>query len=165
MPALKLSPASSAWREATKPASSKLPSIFGKSRHHQAGAQRGPSQGKCAQVETPLDYFANNVARMQYGTFRAKKYFIGSGVIEAGCLTVIGKHCKQSGMFWGESGAEKVLAFRCIHASRRLDSFWKYRLNMRATPSNGAVFRSRKLRSEIGQGGIQHFEEEICIRP
>jgi hypothetical protein len=55
--------------------------------------------------------------------------FIGSGVIEAGCKTVIGSRCKESGMFWSVQGAENILAFRCIHASRRLDAFWKYRLN------------------------------------
>jgi len=86
-------------------------------------------RGNVTEVETALGYFVNNVSRMQYGTFRAKNYFIGSGVIEAGCRTIIGKRCKQSGMFWGESGADKVLAFRCIQASRRLDDFWKYRLN------------------------------------
>jgi len=89
-------------------------------------------RGNEAEVETVLGYFVNNISRMQYGTFRAKKYFIGSGVIEAGCRTLIGKRCKQSGMFWGEPGADKVLALRCIHASRRLDLFWKHHLNSRA---------------------------------
>ena len=70
---------------------------------------------------------------MQYGTFRRQGFFIGSGVIEAGCKTVIGARCKQSGMFWGEPGAENVLALRCIHSSRRLDEFWKDRLNTHAT--------------------------------
>ena len=93
-------------------------------------------RGNVAEVETALGYFANNVSRMQYGTFRAKKYFIGSGVVEAGCRSLIGKRCKQSGMFWGEPGADKVLAFRCIHASRRMDSFWKYRLNSRAAEND-----------------------------
>jgi len=32
-------------------------------------------------------YFVRNIARMQYGTFRKKGYFIGSGVIEAGWQT------------------------------------------------------------------------------
>jgi hypothetical protein len=72
-------------------------------------------------VEEELGYFVRNVERMQYGTFRAKGYFIGSGVVEAGCKTVIGSRCKQSGMFWSESGAENILALRCIHASGRLD--------------------------------------------
>ena len=87
-------------------------------------------------VEKALDYFHHNVKRMQYGTFRRQGFFIGSGVIEAGCKTVIGSRCKQSGMFWGEPGAENVLALRCIHASRRLDEFWKYRLNAQAAQND-----------------------------
>jgi len=35
-------------------------------------------------------------------------------------------------MFWSESGAENILALRCIHSSRRLDDFWKQRLNSKA---------------------------------
>jgi hypothetical protein len=31
-------------------------------------------------------------------TLRAAGYFIGSGVVEAGCKTVVGQHLKQSGM-------------------------------------------------------------------
>ena len=80
-------------------------------------------------VEKELGYFISNIERMQYGTFRRKGFFIGSGVVEAGCKTVIGARCKQSGMFWGKKGAENVLALRCIHSSRRLESFWKERLN------------------------------------
>jgi hypothetical protein len=77
------------------------------------------------QLEAALHYFVTNVKRMQYGTFRKAGYFIGSGVVEAGCKTVIGARCKQSGMFWSEAGAENILAFRCIHSSRRLDPFWR----------------------------------------
>jgi hypothetical protein len=83
-------------------------------------------------VEDELTYFVNNIQRMQYGTFRRKGFFIGSGVIEAGCKTVIGTRCKQSGMFWSEPGAENILALRCIHSSRRLTDFWKYHLNNHA---------------------------------
>ena len=82
-----------------------------------------------AQVDSALNYFETNLQRMQYGTFRKKGYFIGSGVVEAGCKTVIGARCKQSGMRWSKSGAENILALRCIHASRRTSEFWKHRLN------------------------------------
>lgn len=84
------------------------------------------------EVEEQLHYFVHNVARMKYRTFRRQGFFIGSGVIEAGCKTVIGSRCKQSGMFWGKPGAEHVLALRCIGASQRLDPFWKDRLNAQA---------------------------------
>ena len=90
----------------------------------------GKSQAEA--VEKELGYFVHNIARMQYGTFRSRGFFIGSGVIEAGCKTVIGSRCKQSGMFWGEPGAENILALRCVQASRRLDGFWKARLNSHA---------------------------------
>ena len=94
--------------------------------------QEATALGRAQAVEEQLGYFVRNVARMQYGTFRQQGFFIGSGVIEAGCKTVIGARCKQSGMFWTVPGAENVLAFRCIHASRRIRDFWKYRLNQHA---------------------------------
>lgn len=84
------------------------------------------------EVYEELGYFVHNVERMQYRTFRRQGFFIGSGVIEAGCKTVIGSRCKQSGMFWGEPGAENILALRCIYASHRRDQFWKERLNAHA---------------------------------
>ncbi len=87
-------------------------------------------------VEDELDYFVKNVERMKYRTFRRQGFFIGSGVIEAGCKTVIGSRCKQSGMFWGEAGAENILALRCIHSSRRLEAFWKARLNEQAAQND-----------------------------
>jgi len=87
---------------------------------------------RAAAVEKELGYFVRNVPRMQYGTFRAKGYFIGSGVVEAGCKTLIGSRCKQSGMFWSQAGAQNVLALRCLHASHRLNDFWRDRLNASA---------------------------------
>ena len=52
--------------------------------------------------------------------------------MEAGCKTVIGGRCKHSGMFWSEAGAENILSLRRIHSSRRLEEFWKHRLNAQA---------------------------------
>jgi hypothetical protein len=51
--------------------------------------------------------------RMRYPQYRAQRLFIGSGVIEAGCKTIIGSRCKQSGMFWTLRGANPILALRC----------------------------------------------------
>jgi hypothetical protein len=96
-------------------------------------ARAAPFGQQKPKVGEELGYFVRNVERMQYGAFGAKGYFIGSGVVEAGCKTVIGGRCKQPGMFWSESGAENVLALRCIHYSGRLDEFWKHRRNERAT--------------------------------
>ena len=87
-------------------------------------------------VVEALGYFVHNASRMQYGTFRAAGCFIGSGVVEAGCKTVIGGRCKQSGMFWSEAGAENILALRCLHSSQRLEEFWKHRHNDQAASND-----------------------------
>jgi len=57
-------------------------------------------------AEKEIAYLENNGQRMTYGTFRRAGYFIGSGVVEAGCKTVIGKRMKDSGMFWSEEGGK-----------------------------------------------------------
>ena len=102
-----------------------------------ADARRECAGRPCAPaVETELHYFENNLARMQYGTFRKNGFFIGSGVIEAGCKTVVGQRCKQSGMFWSLTGAEHVLALRAIYASRQDNEFWKSRLAQCVARSN-----------------------------
>jgi hypothetical protein len=100
-------------------------------------ARRAAAGGAQAEaVEKALGYFERNQTRMQYGSFRHQGYFIGSGVIEAGCKAVIGARCKQSGMFWSRPGAEKVIALRCIQLSRRASAFWKDRLNARAAAND-----------------------------
>lgn len=98
--------------------------------------QECAGKSNAAKGQAELGYFERNVKRMQYGAFRANGYFIGSGVVAAGCKTVIGARCKQSGMFWSKSGAENTLAIRCINSSGRLDQFWKDRLNERAARSD-----------------------------
>lgn len=93
-----------------------------------AEAHLPPAAGLRKQAEGQIAYLATNRARMQYGTYRKAGYFIGSGVIEAGCKTVIGMRAKQSGMKWSESGAGNVLNLRCLVASRRLKKFFGDRL-------------------------------------
>jgi hypothetical protein len=45
-----------------------------------------------------IAYWERNQKRMTYRTFRQAGYFIGSGVVEAACKTVVGQRFKQSGM-------------------------------------------------------------------
>ena len=79
-------------------------------------------------IRNEADYFANNAARMNYPQFRKQHLFVGSGVIEAGCKTVIGHRLKQSGMFWTVKGANAILALRCSHLNGRFEDYWEARL-------------------------------------
>ena len=50
-------------------------------------------------LRTAPDYFQRNAERVRYPEFRRQHWFVGSGVIEAGCKTAIGSRLKRSGMF------------------------------------------------------------------
>jgi hypothetical protein len=72
-------------------------------------------------------YFENNAERMRYPDFRRQHLFVGSGVVEAGCKTVIGSRLKQSGMFWTVNGANSIIALRCCHLNGRFEDYWERR--------------------------------------
>lgn len=78
-------------------------------------------------VRREIAYFTTHIERTRYGHFRSQGYFIGSGVIEAGCKAVIGRRLKQSGMFWGEAGAENILQLRCLLKSPHFQAAWQAR--------------------------------------
>ena len=78
-------------------------------------------------IRTESDYFERNAERMRYPKFRRQHLFVGSGVIQAGCKTVIGSRLKQSGMFWTVRGANAIIALRCCHLNNRFEDYWEAR--------------------------------------
>lgn len=76
-------------------------------------------------LRTEASYFEKNADRMRYPDFRAQHLFVGSGVIEAGCKTVIGDRLKRSGMFWSVSGANSIIALRCCYLNGRFEDYWE----------------------------------------
>jgi hypothetical protein len=77
---------------------------------------------------TEADYFSRNADRMQYPKFWAEHLFVGSGVVEAGCKTVIASRMKRSGMFWTLRGANAIIALRSNRLSGRFEDYWASRL-------------------------------------
>jgi hypothetical protein len=78
------------------------------------------------EIRTAANYFESNQERMRYPEFRKQGLFVGSGVIEAGCKTVLGR-LKQSGMFWTVRGANAIIALRCSQLSGRFEDYWESR--------------------------------------
>jgi hypothetical protein len=73
-----------------------------------------------------LVYFTNQVHRMDYPSYRAKGWLIGSGPVEAACKQVVGQRMKGSGMRWGETGADAVCHLRALFRSEKTqwDAYW-----------------------------------------
>jgi hypothetical protein len=89
----------------------------------EAAVRKYPLEGvKKDEVERELGYFLNNAPRMRYHWFRQCGLFVGSGVVEAGCKSVIGQRLKQSGMHWTISGADSIIALRCKEASAQWEA-------------------------------------------
>jgi hypothetical protein len=78
-------------------------------------------------IRTEADYFERNAERMRYPKFRRQHLFVGSGVIEAGCKTVVAFRLKRSGMFWTVRGANAILALRCCHLNGAFEDYWEKR--------------------------------------
>ncbi len=81
--------------------------------------------GLAQEILKEAEYFATNADRMRYPEFREKGLFVGSGVVEAGCKSVIGSRLKRSGMFWTVRGANAIIALRCCRINGRFEDYWE----------------------------------------
>ena len=75
-------------------------------------------------LQKQIAFFENHREHMLYLTYRQQGLFYGSGVIEAGCKTVVGQRLKLSGMFWSAPGAQNILSLRCTLLSNQWDPAW-----------------------------------------
>ena len=73
-----------------------------------------------------LVYFENQVHRMDYPTYRAKGWPIGSGSVEAACKQVVNERLNGTGMRWGEPGGDSVCHLRALFRSEssQWSDFW-----------------------------------------
>lgn len=87
---------------------------------------RGRSAAAKACHRDVVQYFENQVHRMDYPTYLAKGWQIGSGPVESACKTVIGQRLKGGGMRWGAAGANAVCNLRALFRSDKgqWEAFW-----------------------------------------
>jgi hypothetical protein len=74
-----------------------------------------------------ISYLKKNTKRMRYKDYRAEGLFVGSGVIEACCKSIIGGRLKRSGMEWTVRGANDIISLRCMIKSGRFEDYWSER--------------------------------------
>ena len=91
-----------------------------------ASAEKARPKSKA--MRKALKYFKDNIDRMAYDTYIKDGLYIGSGVVESGCKTVLGVRLKRSGMFWSLRGAKGMIPLRTLEKSGRLDEFFNFRL-------------------------------------
>lgn len=63
-------------------------------------------------------YFRNHHHKMDYPTYVANGWQIGSGPVESACKTVVGNRLKGGGMRWGSPGSNAVCHLRAAYLSQ-----------------------------------------------
>lgn len=66
-----------------------------------------------------VTYFTNNRHRMDYPTYRAKGYQIGSGTIESGCKQIVSQRLKVAGAIWDLDNCIKTAKARAALLSNQ----------------------------------------------
>lgn len=79
-----------------------------------------PQAGEAA--TKALTYFTNNQHRMDYPTYRAQGYQIGSGTIESGCKQIVSQRLKVAGAIWELDNAIKTAKARAALLSGQWDT-------------------------------------------
>lgn len=77
-----------------------------------------------------LAYLRKNVTRMDYPTYQAKGWLIGSGSVESAYKTVVAQRLKLAGMRWREPGTDNVCHLRALYKSERSQwhLFWQRKI-------------------------------------
>jgi hypothetical protein len=83
------------------------------------------------QFAEALTYFKNNVHRMDYPSYAANGWLIGSGAMESACKTVVGQRLKLAGMRWRAEGTDAMCHLRALFKSepRQWQAFWQRSIN------------------------------------
>lgn len=74
--------------------------------------------------DATLGYLTKRWAQIQYLTFAAEGYPIGSGIVESGNKLVVEARLKGSGMHWARANVDPMLALRDAACSDRWEAAW-----------------------------------------
>jgi hypothetical protein len=76
------------------------------------------------ELESIIHYFQYNQARMYYGTYQQRGYFIGSGAIESAGKQLTAARIKGAGMRWNVPDLNALLALRCVFLEHSWTTYW-----------------------------------------
>ena len=74
--------------------------------------------------ETALNYLTKRLDQIQYATFQAQGFPIGSGSVESANKLVVEVRLKGSGMHWARSHVNPLVALRTVACSDRWTEAW-----------------------------------------
>jgi hypothetical protein len=95
--------------------------------------------------DAALTYLESRLPQLQYPTFRAAGYPIGSGLVEGANKVVVQARLKGSGMHWAPTSVDPMVALRTIVCADRWDEAWP-QISARLRHTAHAHRRDRRTR-------------------
>jgi len=92
------------------------------------------SKGEEDPAEKAVTYFTNNRHRMDYPTYRAQGYQIGSGTVESAAKQIGTQRMKVPGARWNPWGARRVAKARAAFLSGQWDTIAQRRTHLPLAP-------------------------------
>lgn len=109
---------------------------------------------KLAAVTTAFQYLQPRGAALQYATFRALGYPIGSGTVESANKLVVEARLKGAGMHWARAHVDGRVALRTIVCSDRWEEAWPQivrELRQQAQAQAAHQRQARRVRHQTAQ--------------
>lgn len=76
-------------------------------------------------LQEVIEYYRNNINRMDYPRYKSEGYHTTSSTVESACRHVVGDRLKRSGMSWSQEGAQYITCLRLLWKNGEWKEFWK----------------------------------------
>jgi len=89
--------------------------------HHAQDSTLSTAQRQA--LNTTIGYYRRNLPYMRYGSYLARGWPIGTGVVEGACGHLVKDRMERSGMRWTLPGAQALLDLRAVRINDDWDAY------------------------------------------
>ena len=102
------------------------------------GKKSGLKEEKIKVFKKVIGYYSRNRGYMNYGSYLASGYPIGTGVVEGACGHLVKTRLDGARMRWTVDGAEAVMGLRGIRLSEHWEEYWQFHRQSEASRLYGS---------------------------
>ncbi len=113
--------------------------------------------GPSATLQSNLSYLLKREAQMQYPTYQAAGWPIGSGMVESAHKRVLQARLKGAGMQWTAPNVNAMLALRVSIDNDRWDQEWQQRRDLHLTQQHQRVLDRQARQQQKAEETLKPF--------
>jgi hypothetical protein len=114
--------------------------------------------------DTALGYLDARLDQVQYPTFRAAGYPIGSGIVESANKVVVEDRLKGSGMHWAPASVDPMLALRTVVCADRWEDAWP-QISARLRSADRERRQQRRHRADARRAAREADVQPVQTQP